>query len=338
MRSPVARKMQGTVIITVLMMVAVATFLVVEITYRQRIDIVRTGTLLAMEQSFEYVKSAEALAQYILREDIRGDINGTDIRDVASEDWATPVTRPIGRGTISGSIEDLQGRFNINVFLSGDSGTREFYQGVFVDLLGNLGIPSDTSSNITALSIAERVIDWVDTNTDPKTDGLESQEYLLLDPPYQTGDRMVLDISELLLVTGLERQDIELLANHVSFLPTSTLINVNTASEELLTAIPCLTVSAVSAVVDDNGFGSEDVTTLLETTGGYIDADCTTTFPSAGVFSANSEFFMLRAEASIDNRTVRMHSILYRTAAANVADVVIPVIIQRKHLDPFTNV
>ncbi|OUS25811.1 hypothetical protein A9Q99_20360 [Gammaproteobacteria bacterium 45_16_T64] len=329
-----SRHQRGTVIITVLMLVAVATFLAVEITYRQRIDIVRTSTLLALDQSEEYAKSAEAFALYALKEDLFKDIKNTDFRDIGDEEWSTPLTAPIGRGVVSGNLVDLQGRFNLNRFMLTGADDVSMTRRVFLQLLADLNIPSG-KSNITASIITERITDWMDVGDTPGLDGLESQEYLLLDPPYQAGDRVLVDLSELLLVTGMSRKDLDTLSEFVSILPPTMPININTASIELLGAIPCLQSAQVQSTVQGGGFSVTDLNTFYGANSAYIDQNCTDA-PKAGFFSVNSQFFLLNAEATIENRSVRMHSVLYRNDVTTKNNVKV-LVVQRKLLDPFSN-
>ncbi|OUR99135.1 hypothetical protein A9Q81_11175 [Gammaproteobacteria bacterium 42_54_T18] len=320
----------GTVIITVLMLIAVATYLAVEMTYRQRIDITRTGTLLALSQSEENVKSAEALAQYVLVEDFLADIKKTPSTDDLEEQWTTPVQTALGQGVIEGEITDLQGRFNINrLLLAGDSVVQ------FVKLLGNLHIPIDSSSSLTPASIAARVVDWLDENHDLETDGHEDQEYLLLDPAYTAADRILVDLSELMLIAGITREDLERLAPHVALLPPSTKLNVNTATDETLKAY-CLDANTIGPIQASGGYDKEsDLDDIVDPGKGSLISNCTPV-PARDDLSLETDFFLLKAKATIDKRSINMHSVLYRSGST-ASNVKVKVIL-RKHLDPFSGV
>lgn len=324
-------RQKGTVIITVLMLVAVATYLAVELTHRQRIDITRTGTLLALDQSEEYVLSAEALAQYVLEEDLKSDIKANELKDDLGEDWPTRVVKPIGRGIIDGQIYDLQGRFNLNRLLDNEAETRAQLE----RLLSSLNIPAESDTNLTAKGVAERIGDWVDEGHDPNTDGLESQDYLLLDPPYNAGNRLLVDLSELLLVTGISREDLELLAPHVSLLPPTMPLNLNTATEEVLEAMGCLNVLNIVAQQQAGAILEKDRTGGLALNGEFADKSCTKP-PEESLYTVKSNFFLLDAKSEVDKRSIHMHSILYRSgdAPTNVKARVI----LRKQLDPFSGV
>ena len=319
----------GTVIITVLMLIAVATYLAVEMTYRQRIDITRTGTLLALSQSEENVKSAESLAQYVLTEDLLSDIKETDSSDNLEESWTTPVQTTLGQGVIEGKIIDLQGRFNINrLLLGGDSREQ------FKTLLGNLSIPVDSSSNITPSIISDRVFDWLDKNKNPELAGYEGQDYLLLDPPYTAANHILVDLSELMLIAGFTKDDLEKLAPHVALLPPMATLNINTATDETLKAY-CLDSSKIESTQSSGGYAKGDLTDLIDPKKGPVINGCDEV-PVITEVGVKTDFFLLKAKATIDKRTINMHSVLYRSGET-APDVKVKVIL-RKHLDPFSGV
>lgn len=336
MQSKNSTSQRGTVIITVLMLIAVATYLAVEITYRQRIDITRTSTLLALNQSEEYVKSAEALAQYVLEQDLIADIKSDEIVDNKKEDWPTKVVKPIGRGLVQGEIYDLQGRFNLNRLLLSTSTDAESAVSQLSSLLSSLNIPTDTSSNVTAAVLATRIQDWVDSNEEQGVGGLESQDYLLLDPPYQAANRLLVDLSELMLVTGLSGEDLDKLAEHVSLLPPQATLNINTASETVLSSVSCLNVAAITDAQADGGLTEADIKTFSQSGSAYVDSTCSTKL-SESDFSVKSSFFLLDAKSEVDKKTIHMHSVLYRPETTTATDVKVKVIL-RKHLDPFSGV
>ncbi len=327
---PISRQ-RGTVIITVLMLIAVATYLAVEMTYRQRIDITRTGTLLALSQSEENVKSAEALAQYVLVDDFSADLKRTEPTDNLEEQWTTPVQTALGQGVIEGEIADLQGRFNINrLLLKGDSIEQ------FETLLGNLHIPINSSSSLTPTSIAGRVVDWLDEDHNPEIDGHEDQEYLLLDPPYTAADRILVDLSELMLIAGITREDLDILAPHVALLPPMATLNINTATAETLKAY-CLDATRITPIQTSGGYEKiSDLTDIVDPgPKGSLITGCTPV-PNNSDLSLDTNFFLLKAKATIDKRSIKMHSVLYRDVTST-SDVKVKVIL-RKHLDPFSGV
>ena len=71
----------------------------------------RSMTLFSLDQGFEVAMGAEAWAADILRQDKQGGSNVDDF----TEEWATPIPPiPVEGGEVSGQLEDMQGRFNLN--------------------------------------------------------------------------------------------------------------------------------------------------------------------------------------------------------------------------------
>ena len=107
--SPPAR-FRGAALITVMMIVALASVTVTDIVARQHFDLRLTQSRDAMSQARQISLGAEAWASAILYEDAR-----ESKIDSLDENWATilpPV--PVQGGQVSGQLEDLQARFNLN--------------------------------------------------------------------------------------------------------------------------------------------------------------------------------------------------------------------------------
>ena len=101
---------QGVALITVMLILALATILAVSMSSRQQLDIHRSANVFNFEQAYQYVLGGESWAKQILKRDF----NDNKI-DSFEDDWATVLPPlPIEGGQMSGQIEDLQARFNLN--------------------------------------------------------------------------------------------------------------------------------------------------------------------------------------------------------------------------------
>jgi type II secretory pathway component PulK len=71
------------------------------------------------------------------------------------------------------------------------------------------------------------------------TYGAEDDYYVGMVPPYRAANAPIKSLSELRLIRGLnnEPQKLDLLMQHLTALPEQTVINVNTASREILVAL-----------------------------------------------------------------------------------------------------
>lgn len=214
---------KGVALITVMLILALATVLAVSMSSRQQLDIHRSANVFNFEQSYQYVLGAETWAKLILKRDFED-----NKIDSENDDWATVLPPlPIEGGQMSGQIEDLQARFNINNLVV-DGKPHKLYMERFKRLLRNLELNED---------LATVMIDWLDSNVETGFSGAEDNEYLNLTPPYRTANQTMHDLSELLLIKGVDFETYEKLRPFVCVLQSESEINVNTASAEVLSSI-----------------------------------------------------------------------------------------------------
>lgn len=264
-RLPRARQ-RGVALITVLLIVALAATAAASMTGRHQFDVRRTSNRLALAQAHQVALGGEAWARGLLARDRRGEARGAeqdqqagetsaggqeagDSRnrpvevDGLDENWAQDLPPiPIEGGQVTGNIVDLQGRFNINNLV--DGGTVDAVAVArFERLLAQFEIEAE---------VVQAVVDWLDTNREPGfPGGAEDNYYLTRDQPYLTANRLSVTASELRLVRGIDAEAWRRLAPHVVALPTTTGINVNTASPEVLrTVLPDIDEAAAEQLAE----------------------------------------------------------------------------------------
>jgi general secretion pathway protein K len=98
---------------------------------------------------------------------------------------------PVGDGTISVKIKDLERKMNIN--------TAD--QDVLQQALTLVGVDG---SDVPAISSA--ILDWIDADDVPHVNGAESDYYEGSRPSYYAKNRPIDDLSELLLIKGIREQ------------------------------------------------------------------------------------------------------------------------------------
>lgn len=294
---PPRSSQRGVALITAMLVVALATMAAVAMVARQQYDIRRTGNLLQAEQAYLYVLGVDDWAAQILRRD-RED----NTVDHSGEEWATllpPI--PIEGGQVGGSIEDLQGRFNLNDLVRGgepDSGAIERFRRLLAALSLDTGL-------------AMVAADWLDQNIDPAfPGGAEDDSYLRVERPYRTANAPFVSVSELRLLQGVDKEVFATLAPHVCALPTSVPLNVNTAT------IPVLMSLA-------EGLTEADAESLVEGRGeeGYADDG---TFLSAeslagknvpsGLVGVQSDYFVVTSQVVFGRIAVSYQSMIQRSA------------------------
>ncbi|WP_277560117.1 type II secretion system minor pseudopilin GspK [Acinetobacter beijerinckii] len=226
----------GVALLTILVMVALATILAATIAKRQTNTAENTGYLMRQNQSLLYAKSAEAFFSELLNQDSD---NGNSV-DHLQENWAKPMPPfPVEDGSVSGRLIDESGKFNLNNLVKVDGNqVDESARRWFEKLLQRVGLPAELS---------QAVIDWQDSNDETMgAMGAESNYYQGLDPAYLTPNTKFHSVEELKLVRGFEGKNFDLIRPYVTALPEQTKINMNTAPALLLASIdPKVDVRAI---------------------------------------------------------------------------------------------
>ena len=227
MRSRI-KNQQGIALITILVMVALATILAATIAKKQSNTAENTAYLIRQDQSLLYAKSAEAFFSELLVQDAQDSAQV----DHLGETWAKPMPAfPVEDGYISGELQDESGKFNLNNLVKADGTPDENVQKWFEKLLVRVGLPAELS---------QAVIDWQDPDDQPTgAMGAESSYYQGLQPPYLAPNTQFHNIEELKRVRGFEGKNFDLIKPYISALPTtqSTKININTAPALVLASI-----------------------------------------------------------------------------------------------------
>ena len=304
------RRQQGVALITAVLIVALVTAAAVAMASKQQFDIRRTANIFNNDAAYQFALGAEDYARNVLEWDIT---KGNPDVDHLGEDWAQVVSVPVEGAMLTGSLQDLQGRFNLNTLVDPD-GQKPNHPMVerFKNLLRSLDLDE---------GIADAVVDWIDEdNTNPTGfGGAEDDYYMLQNPPYRAANGMMVSTSELLLIKGVDYEKYQALAPYVTALPShETKINVNTAPPLVLSAIEIkLTPQDGEALVQtrtdkDDAFGSiDDFLGQSEITNLNLQPDEIEKLKTK-VLDVKSEYFLLTAMAEFDQSTAHLSSLLKR--------------------------
>lgn len=298
------KRQRGVALITVLLVVAIVTVVCAGMIARQQLSIRGTANQMQARQAWHYALGGEALAQSILRQDLRtpGRGAGQPSVDHLLEPWALPQPAydlDEGQGQVQVRIEDLSGRFNLNSLVQ-EQQPNAAALAQFRRLLLRLQITEP---------YAERLLDWIDSDQQPTGEfGAEDNAYLLLDPPYRTAGRRMDDVSELRLLLGMRDEDFQRLAPYVTVLPGDAPLNVNTASAMVLSSLAdSLSPSAAEALVkirlsqpfrDTANFMAQPALGGVQLQGANI--------------AVASQFFQVISEVRLADRRVALVSLLRR--------------------------
>jgi len=240
--APAADRQRGVALIMALVVTFVAVGVAGFLAVRQHTAIERTAALVNQAQVQQYLGGVEAWVGMNLERQIKrtGWIG-------LNQAWAQPLApTAIGEGDsgrLTGRVEDLQGRFNINNLVHGGK-VDALAQTRFARLLQALDLPPD---------IAQAVIDWMGVHAGgARGTAGDTQEayYLGRTPPYVAANGPFASVTTLRLVRGVTPAVYAKLAPYVTALPAVTAINVNTASATVLRAVGLDEAEAAGVVAE----------------------------------------------------------------------------------------
>jgi general secretion pathway protein K len=293
MKSPVDRQ-RGVALLTAILVVAVGTVIATNLLWRSTLDQQRTASLLATDQGLQYVLGAEAWAGDILRMDLEESPDS----DHLGEFWAAEIDPlPIDGGFIVGSLEDLQGRFNLNNLVLPDGREDEVMVEQFERLLALCEID---------ITLAGAVVDWIDPNVETRFPyGGEDDVYSRSDPQYLVANSMITSPSELMAINGFDAEVYSRIEPFVTALPTGTLLNVNTASEVVLASLSDqIDIGLAQSLIESRG--DSGFVGIQETFQGLVAEEMLPRIDGV------SDHFLLSGQVTIDQSTLRIRSVLQR--------------------------
>lgn len=296
-------RQQGAALVIALVIVAIATILATTLVWENHLDRRRTANQLYGAEALANALAVEDLVRFLIGED-------EPESDHLQEPWARQGdVFPIEGGMLSGSVIDLQARFNVNNLIDtqgANAGKKNVEQvNAYRRLIQSLGLDE---------SIVDQTIDWIDPDIEPEGfRGAEDDAYLRETPAYRTANQQISDISELRLLAGMTDEQFNVLQPFITALPTTTgptPVNINTAPPELLNALSDgLTPTHVAQLVElREQSGYADLAEAFSQIGATVSAE------EMALFSVQTSYFRLRVLAVIGSSRVTMYSVLHRDA------------------------
>lgn len=287
-------RQHGIAVLTAMLVVTVGTILAVNLMWQSTLDQRRTEAALGADQGLMYVHAAEAWAADILRQDL---IDSPD-SDYLGEEWAIQLPPvPVDGGTITGWLEDLQGRFNLNNLVTPQGVEDQIAVQQFQRLLALLELDP---------TLAGPVVDWIDADGEARfPHGAEDASYAGTDPPYRTPNSQITSSAELMAVSGFDRESYERLAPYVATLPSGTALNVNTASDVVLASLSDeIDLETARFLINERGDGPfADIDAVF---GGWVEPEFLQRIDGV------SEHFLLTATVTLGTSQLLVRSVLQR--------------------------
>lgn len=295
--------------VTALLAVALTMILMGSMTDRLRLEVRRTSNILGGQQMLLYALGGESMARLALERDHTDQQKKGNEQDTLSDLWAekAPVFPLEQGGLITGRVEDLQGRFNLNNLLRNDQPNPIQIQR-FRRLLEVLEADE---------TLSDAVVDWIDTNDDSTGDaGAERDYYLTLPEPYQAANQPLATSRELLLVKGFDVALVERLEPWVTALPEGSALNINTALPTVLQTLDeALNNATARTLTEDRPQdGYKEINNFIK------ELDMFGIKPKAGIegLALFSRYFLAEVEVKFAGQQMRLRSYLHRSKEGDV--------------------
>ena len=300
---------RGVALVSVLLIVSVATALAYEMASRHTLDVVRSRLLFDTSQARQYALGGEAWARQLLHADWRNET--TRAKDTTLEEWALAGAAgqeggarafEVEQGVLTVRIEDLRSRFNLNALLGADA---EANRARFKRLLRHVDLDPH---------IADAWQDWVDADQNVTGHGAEDFDYLTRTPARRTPNQPAADVSEFRIVAPLLHHDFARLRKHVTVLPQpDLLVNVNTATDAVLAS---LGGQLSLADAQQLSMAERDYASVRDALVAHAKLG-----DSAAQLDVRSDFFLVRSRAEVGDVVVELASRLHRDVGSGVIRV-----------------
>ena len=310
----------------------------------QHIFIRRLANQKVSEQGFQYSQGLNAWAERVLHEDANRAV------DSLNETWAKfgrideePVDDQsesfslersteraledakeeaaiidFGLDDLEYSIDDLQGRFNLNNIATKDPLQRKGQKRIFLNLLTVLEIGEFDERD----RLYGALLDWLDDNDLRSANGFESGHYLSKQTSYYASDQKLTSTGELRYLEGYTPEIIKKITPYVTALPIENAkININTTSPEVLASLSSANVADTGSVVgflalrQEPGFRGFQSAQINDAQSAIIAVSTVRAQPVVDMMQVNSQFFQINTKVALGDYVVCMQSVVLRESA-----------------------
>jgi len=334
-------KQSGVILIIVVLAIALMATLMAVMVEDQHLFVRQVTNQRAAEQSFQLAQGMNAWAARVLRDDENPTV------DYQGEDWylfgrpelleedesdgsfsldpsnadeeEEPPSIDFGVEGVSGTIDDLQGRYNLNNLANPDrqfvTAQRRILQNLFELLeVGDFAVREQ---------LVENLIDWVDENDTSRSIGLESTDYQALDLPYQAADQKLTSLGELRFIDGFTDEIIRAITPHVTVLPVDNArININTTTTEVLASLSSTPIADTTSVDSflarrlDDAFLGFQAAQIRQAEDAIIGVSAVPQPPIANMLQVTSQYFQLTSRIELGEFEYCMNSLVLRAGRA----------------------
>lgn len=218
---------KGFALVLTLLITALMVAVLVEMIHQVSVDV-------AISRSFRDGQQASLLAE-------SGITGGTKLLQLAlqgkdytsfSDSWATPFKLDDETGAMEITITEESARICVNDLVQQNGEPEPFTLAALKRLGKRLKVPEELWNSLA---------DWIDSDDSPRTNGAETPYYQTLKPLYDAHNARLSTLSELSLVRGFTSERAAalrpFLTPYVDPGAPRSLVNINTASKEVLSAL-----------------------------------------------------------------------------------------------------
>ena len=287
-------RQRGAALILAMLVAALAATVAVALAADQQRWLADVGNRRDQVQAQSLALAGVQWARQILADDARA---GTV--DFLGEPWSYPLPpTPIADGFIEGRIEDAQGRLNLNnAAQDGKAGDLE--RARLVQLFAAKGVDS---------RMLDALADWIDEDSIARPNGAEDTWYAAQSRGVLAANAPLVRTAELASLRGARAETWAALASTVAALPPGTLVNINTASADVLAAVlPDLAGEKLAAFIAERA--RKPFTTMAELRE-RMPRD--TSVPEGSSFAFGSSYFLVTVRSRQGDSLAQARALLKR--------------------------
>ncbi|GHA08940.1 type II secretion system protein K [Arenicella chitinivorans] len=336
-------KQAGVVLVVVVAAVVLMVTLLALMIEDQHILVRRLGNQKISDQGFHYAQGVTAWAERVLHEDQNRTVDhlgekwakfgrpepvpeegeddsfSLDTRSSREEEEEEKVVLDFGIDGIEYSIDDLQGRYNLNNLAAADKTLVQQQKRIYLNLLEVLEIGEFDERD----QLVGALIDWLDENDAISPNGVESGTYASRTVPYYAADQKLTSLGELRFVDGYTEDIINALAPYVTVLPVdNAAININTTTPEVLASLSSAPVTDMGSVTaflaqrEQPGFQGFQPPQLEDAKTAIIRVSVLGAQPASNtMMQVNSQFFQINSKVTLGDYVYCMQTVVLRESA-----------------------
>lgn len=351
-------RQNGVILVIVVAAVVLMVTLLALMIEDQHILVRRIANQKVAEQGYQYAQGLNAWAARVLHDDENRQIDyldedwakfgrpeeddqtdddsfSLDTSSQKDEDEEEPATIDFGFDGLEYSIDDLQGKYNLNnLAVQGEPQIVAGQKRVFMNLLEVLEIGEFDERE----RLYGALYDWMDENDLSHPNGVESGDYASKKTPYYAADQKLTSMGELRFVEGFSEEIISKLKPHVTVLPVDNArININTVTPEVMASLSNSTVTDTASVQtflaqrEDSAFLGFNAGQIEQAKTAIIGVSITRTQAVPNMLQVNSQFFQINSKVTLGDYVYCMETVVLRESAGEDLTVPKVSVLNRQH-------